>query len=167
MAFSFCRRPNSTIVSLFIARPWPIPTAHEGSSTNMEAYAGMWACTRHGFCHSIHSPLASRCHHHPRHLCHLIQSPLASRKGNPPRWVLPLDPVPACAALPPPPPASVLGPGGCSAIAGASVLDPVPACVSRSSRSSFCVGSSPRSSPSLIVEHKFDSHSWIPMPGSL
>ena len=62
-------------------------------------------------------PLASRYHHHPRHLCNVIQS-----------WVLPLDPVPACAALPPPS-ASALGPRGCSAIAGAAVLDPVPACV--------------------------------------
>ena len=90
--------------------PWPIPTAHEGSSTNVEAYAGscMLACTRHGFCHSTQSPpLASRCHHPPRHLCNAIQSPRSS---------------PLCNAVPhwggaPLSRGAGVGPGGCSAIA--------------------------------------------------
>ena len=36
--------------------PWPIPTAHEGSATNVEADAGMSSCTctRPGSCHGCH-----------------------------------------------------------------------------------------------------------------
>ena len=36
--------------------PWPVPTAHEGNSTNAEADAGMSSCTctRPGSCHGCH-----------------------------------------------------------------------------------------------------------------